>query len=153
VSTALEMEAAAMTAYGDTDAVIATAAVSDFRPAGAVDGKIKKDESPLSIALEMTPDILASFGRDKGSRVLIGFAAETRDVVAYAGRKLEEKNLDLVVANDVSAPGVGFGSDTNRVILVDGAGSRELPEMSKRELAGRIADELVSALERRVPRT
>ncbi len=107
-----------MEAYDAADVVVATAAVSDFRPADASTEKLKKDEAPTPFDLTRNPDILAELGARKGDRVLVGFAAETSDVVAHARAKLEAKNLDLVVANDVSVEGLGFGSDDNRVTFV-----------------------------------
>jgi phosphopantothenoylcysteine decarboxylase / phosphopantothenate---cysteine ligase len=115
VETAEEMFAAAMDAYAQADAVVATAAVSDLRPAAAEARKIKKDDAPASLALERTPDILGAMAAQKGERVLIGFAAESEDVVVNARVKLERKDLDLVVANDITEPELGFGSDRNRV--------------------------------------
>ncbi len=142
VTTALEMQAAVRRAFGDADAVIATAAVSDFRPEVFSSDKVKKGEAPDSVRLVRNPDILEGLGEDKIDTVLIGFAAETQDVEQYARLKLESKNLDLVVANDVSVPGLGFGGDMNKVILVDRHGTRELPTASKRVIARSIADEL-----------
>lgn len=142
VTTALEMQAAVRAAFGDADAVVATAAVSDFRPEVFSSDKVKKNEAPDSVRLVRNPDILEGLGEDKIDTVLIGFAAETQDVEQYARTKLESKNLDLVVANDVSAPGLGFGSDMNKVLLIDSAGTRELPVTSKRVIARTIADEI-----------
>lgn len=142
VKTAIEMEAAVLEAYSAANAVIATAAVSDFRPAAVAENKVKKDEAPESIELERNPDILARLGKDKGDRVLIGFAAETQDVVENAREKLGAKRLDLVVANDVSAPGLGFGSDMNGVIFVDDDGDIDQGVISKRDLAARLLERL-----------
>jgi phosphopantothenoylcysteine decarboxylase/phosphopantothenate--cysteine ligase len=149
VETAEQMREAVEAAYGDADAVIAAAAVSDFRPAAPVAGKLKKDIAPDAIALERTADILAGLGERKGSRVLIGFAAETGDVLASARGKLTAKNLDLVVANDVSEPGAGFDTVTNRVALVSAAGEEELPLMDKRAVARIVLDRLQTLLEGR----
>ncbi|MBA4370617.1 MAG: bifunctional phosphopantothenoylcysteine decarboxylase/phosphopantothenate--cysteine ligase CoaBC [Coriobacteriaceae bacterium] len=142
VTTALEMHAAVIEAAEDVHAVIATAAVSDFRPAAPQTGKVKKDAFPSAIALERNPDILAELGEAKGRRVLVGFAAETADVVAHAREKLAAKHLDLVVANDVSEPGLGFGADSNRVTLVTADGAEELPVMGKRALARVLLDRI-----------
>lgn len=149
VTTALEMHTAVRAAFGDADAVVATAAVSDFRPEVFSSDKVKKDEAPDSVRLVRNPDILEGLGEDKIDTVLVGFAAETRDVEQYARTKLESKNLDLVVANDVSAPGLGFGSDMNKVLLIDSAGTRELPVASKRVIARTIADEISRLLRER----
>jgi len=146
VETALEMRDAVMAAYADCDAVVMTAAVADFRPVERTADKIKKDTAPDSVALERTDDILAALGRDKGDRVLVGFAAETGDLVAYARGKLVEKNLDLVVANDVSEPGSGFDTATNRVVFVSAAGDEALPLMDKRAVAAALLDRLTAML-------
>jgi phosphopantothenoylcysteine decarboxylase/phosphopantothenate--cysteine ligase len=127
--------------------VIAAAAVADLRPAAPVSWKIKKSKAPGSIALESTVDILASLGERKGSRVLVGFAAEAGDPVASAREKLASKNLDLVVANDITAPDAGFDVATNRVTLVDREGATPLPLMDKAAVAGAVLDR-VEALRR-----
>jgi phosphopantothenoylcysteine decarboxylase / phosphopantothenate---cysteine ligase len=103
---------------------VMAAAVADFRPVQAATGKIKKDGGVPQVVLEPTPDILAGLGaRKRSGQVLVGFAAETSDLVANAQSKLRRKNLDLIVANDVSAPGVGFQHDTNEVTVVAADGS------------------------------
>lgn len=144
VRTALEMQSAVQEAYLATDVVIAAAAVSDFRPAEPSSEKLKKDGAPDTIALVRTPDILAELGADKGRRVLVGFAAETSDVLAHAREKLVSKRLDLVVANDVSDPALGFASEENRVWLVSSAGEEALPMMHKRALAREILDRVAT---------
>ena len=103
---------------------------------------MKKSEKQLSISLKKTRDILKSLGEDKKDRILVGFAAETEDLVKNSRKKLEEKNLDLIVANDVTAPQAGFGEDTNIAWLVDRERIEELPLMSKFELANRILDRI-----------
>jgi len=140
VTTALEMHEAAMEAYESADVVVATAAVSDFRPATALEEKASKEDAPSSVELVRNPDILAEMGAAKGSRTLIGFAAETSDVVARAREKLAAKHLDLVVGNDVGVEGLGFGSDENVVTLVEADGEKDLPKMSKRALARELCD-------------
>jgi phosphopantothenoylcysteine decarboxylase / phosphopantothenate---cysteine ligase len=140
VETALQMRDAVEGAYGEADVVIAAAAVSDFRPLAPAHGKLKKTSAPDSIALERTPDILAGLGEHKGDRLLVGFAAETDNVVERAREKLAQKHLDLVVANDVSQPDAGFESTTNRVILVSADGEQALPLMDKRAVAAAILD-------------
>lgn len=142
VNTALEMQAAANTVYGDADVVVSVAAVSDFRPEHVAGDKIKKDDAPEALVLVRNPDILAEFGADKGERFLVGFAAETVDTLEHARQKLVAKNLDLVVANDVSEPGAGFGHDTNRVVFVTHEGDEHLSSMTKGEVARRIADKI-----------
>lgn len=142
VMTALEMQTAVRESFGEADAVIATAAVSDFRPAVFSADKLKKDSAPGTVELVRNPDILEGLGEDKIDTVLIGFAAETSDVERYAIQKLESKNLDLVVANDVSVDGLGFGSDMNKVMFIDRSGTRDLPVAGKRVIARDLVDEL-----------
>jgi phosphopantothenoylcysteine decarboxylase/phosphopantothenate--cysteine ligase len=143
VRSAQDMQRAVAERVGPATVVIAAAAVSDFRPAAASPSKIKKDSRPATLDLVRTPDILQGLGEARGARVLVGFAAETEDLVANARKKLEAKNLDLVVANDVTAEGAGFGGDTNAVVLLKRDGSRiDVPVASKREVAERILDEV-----------
>ena len=150
VRTAVQMRDAVWEHFADADVVIKSAAVSDFRPAAAVTDKVKKEDATLSIALERNPDILAELGSAKGHRVLVGFAAETRDLLANAKQKVEKKALDLIVANDVSDPAIGFASDHNRVHLIDAAGCIEpLPVLSKRALAEAILDRVQQVLAQR----
>jgi phosphopantothenoylcysteine decarboxylase/phosphopantothenate--cysteine ligase len=145
VRSAAQMHQAVMSRAAGVDAVIMAAAVADFTPArGAALTKIDKAAS-LSIDLQPTVDILADLGRRRGGDrrpVLIGFAAETGPVEASARRKLEAKAVDLIVANDVLAPGSGFEVDTNQVTLVSAEGADELPLMGKREVASVILDRL-----------
>ena len=127
--------------------MIAAAAVGDYRPASPSASKLKKTDGPLALEMVRTPDILKGLGEAKGGRVLVGFAAETGDLVANAAQKLVGKNLDLIVANDVTAPGAGFGGDTNAVVLLRRDGSRvDVPLASKREVAERILDEVRALL-------
>ncbi len=149
VQTAEEMSAAAMRAYAAADAVVATAAVSDLRPAASEARKIKKDDAPASLALERTPDILGEMAAQKGERVLIGFAAESEDVIANARGKLERKNLDLVVGNDITEAGLGFGSDRNRVVLVSREAAVEAPVQSKRAIARTVCDALAGEMQKK----
>lgn len=148
VTTALEMAEAADAAYEACDVVVATAAVADFRPEGYSAGKIKKGEMPDVMRLERNPDILAGFGQRKGGRLLVGFAAETGPALDEARRKLADKNLDVVVANDVSDPGLGFGSDANRVWMVRKDSVDELPLMSKRAIARALWDRIAEDAQR-----
>ena len=150
VRTAVQMRDAVREHFAAADVVIKSAAVSDFRPAAAVADKVKKEDATLSIALERNPDILAELGAAKGKRVLVGFAAETRDLLDNAKQKVSKKALDLIVANDVSDPAMGFASDHNRVHLIDAAGRIEpLPVMSKRALAETILDRVQDVLNQR----
>ena len=142
VRSAEEMQQAVTERVGPATIVIAAAAVSDYRPAAASPSKIKKTDRSVKLELVRTPDILQGLGEAKGGRVLVGFAAETEDLVANAGKKLEAKNLDLVVANDVTA-GKAFGADANAVVLLRRDGARaDVPLASKREVAERILDEV-----------
>ena len=141
VETAAEMLAAVNEAVKGADAIIMAAAVADFRPATVAGDKIKKDSATLDLKLERTPDILAEV---KGDFIRIGFAAETSDLIENAKKKISSKNLDLIVANDVTTPGSGFGVDTNKVTLLFKDGRVEdLPLMSKREVADAIIDRLL----------
>jgi phosphopantothenoylcysteine decarboxylase/phosphopantothenate--cysteine ligase len=144
VETAAQMQAA-LEAEGDADVVVMAAAVADFRPASVASGKIKKHGGIPEILLERTPDILAGLGAAKRpGQVLVGFAAETDDLLANAAAKLEAKRLDLIVANDVSAPGVGFGHDTNAVTLLrPGVEPVEIDLRDKRAIAAAILDAVV----------
>ena len=132
----------------EADAVIQAAAPADFRPAQTAEHKIKKTGAGMTLALENTVDIAAELGRRKRpGQVLVAFAAETDDLLENAKGKLERKNADLVVANDVSRSDAGFGVDTNAVTLITREGARALPLMSKREAADGILD-LVAELAR-----
>jgi phosphopantothenoylcysteine decarboxylase/phosphopantothenate--cysteine ligase len=140
VETAAQMQAAVEALAPHADVVVMAAAVADFRPKVAEAGKIKKDGGVPDIVLEPTPDILAALGEHKRTgQILVGFAAETSDLVANAQGKLQRKNLDLIVANDVSAPEVGFQHDTNAVTLLlrDGT-TTVVPLTDKRSVARAI---------------
>ena len=145
VETAAQMKAAVDAESRTADVVVMCAAVADFRPVMATDGKIKKRDGVPQIVLEPTPDILAGLGDAKRpGQVLVGFAAETSDVAANAREKLVRKNLDMVVANDVSAPGVGFRHDTNAVtIYLSTGGEKSVPLSGKRTVARHLLDSVV----------
>ena len=144
VDTAEEMRAAVVDRL-PADVVVMAAAVADYRPAAPAADKIKKTGEARTITLEPTPDILAELGRGGEVRTLVGFAAETSDVLANAGAKLRHKGADLMVVNDVSAPNVGFDHDTNEVTLLDTAGGRTtVPLTSKRQVAQAILDRVVA---------
>lgn len=147
VRTAAEM-ATAMTAHSaNADVVVMVAAVADYRPKNVAAGKLKKTEGELQLQLERTEDVLASLSRAKGRRILVGFAAETEAVRENALSKLRRKNLDLIVANDVSAPGTGFDVSTNAAILIDAAGAEKHSGLvEKDELAEMILDEIARIL-------
>jgi phosphopantothenoylcysteine decarboxylase/phosphopantothenate--cysteine ligase len=147
VKTAKEMLAAAMKHIGWCDALIMVAAVCDWQPASVSARKLKKTELSSALPLRPTPDILKSLAPEKGRRVYVGFAAETCDLVHEAKRKLREKQLDLVVANDVSRADSGFEVDTNRAVLVPASGeTRELPLLTKDALADEILQWVESAV-------
>jgi phosphopantothenoylcysteine decarboxylase/phosphopantothenate--cysteine ligase len=142
VDTAGEMEAVVLSRAGTADVVVMAAAVADFRPKAVAEEKLHKADGVPDVMLEPTPDILDELGRRKpAGQVLVGFAAETGDVRAGAEDKLRRKRLDLIVANDVTAPGVGFGHETNAATLLDAAGNwTEVPLTTKRELARIVLD-------------
>jgi phosphopantothenoylcysteine decarboxylase/phosphopantothenate--cysteine ligase len=142
VETAAEMEAAVRERAAGADVIVMAAAVADFRPKAIADDKLKKGDGVPEVVLEPTPDILAGLGAAKRpGQTLVGFAAETTDLVANAADKVRRKNLDLIVANDVSAPHVGFEHDTNAVVLLRADGSREdVPLADKRAVARAVLD-------------
>lgn len=145
VETAAEMQTAIETRAANTDVIVMAAAVADFRPVSAADHKLKKHDGTPEVILESTPDILAGLGACKpAGQVLVGFAAETDDLVANAQGKLERKNLDLIVANDVSAPAVGFAHDTNAVTLLrPDAKPVEIDLAAKRDVARAVINTIV----------
>ncbi|NTU89479.1 MAG: bifunctional phosphopantothenoylcysteine decarboxylase/phosphopantothenate--cysteine ligase CoaBC [Actinobacteria bacterium] len=140
VQTAEEMLDACRTPFEDADIAIFTAAVADFKPAHVAAEKIKKDQGAPMIELVPNPDILKTLAAHKKDTFVVGFAAETENVLEAAKNKLAAKNADLIVANDVSMPGLGFGADTNKVWLVSKDGVQELDVMSKTAIANRILD-------------
>lgn len=146
VLSAAEMYEAAVGAFDTSDGAVMCAAVADYTPAHVSDTKIKKGDGGLTIELRRTRDIAAELGARKGGRVLVGFALETDDEEAHAEAKLTKKNFDFIVLNSLRDPGAGFRGDTNKVTLIDRAGREELPLMSKREVAARIADKLETIL-------
>jgi phosphopantothenoylcysteine decarboxylase/phosphopantothenate--cysteine ligase len=148
VASAADMEAAVLPRSTAADIVVMAAAVADFRPKAPPDRKLKKDEGVPEIVLEPTHDFLVDLGKGKpAGQVLVGFAAETEDAEASAERKLRSKRLDLIVVNDVGAPGAGFEHDTNEVVILGADGTREkLPLMSKAEVARAVVDAAVRRL-------
>lgn len=147
VTTTAEMLEAVLDFFPKADIVLKAAAVSDYRPLSTAPQKIKKGEQQLQLTLERNPDILALLGSRKGDKILVGFAAETQEVLKHAQEKLRRKNLDLIVANDVSQAGAGFATDTNIATVIRRDGSiKEFPLLTKRELAHRILDEVVALL-------
>ena len=147
VETAQQMLEAVSAHAPSSDVVVMTAAVADFRPVHAADGKIKKHNGIPEITLEPTSDILASLGASKpAGQTLVGFAAETDNVLEHAKGKLQRKNLDLIVANDVSAPGVGFGHDTNAVTILSADGQQIQVELAnKHTIATAVLDSVVKS--------
>jgi phosphopantothenoylcysteine decarboxylase/phosphopantothenate--cysteine ligase len=144
VETALQMKQAVAGAVKDADALIMAAAVADYQAESVAKAKIKKKTPSLTLELVRTPDILAEI---KGDFLKVGFAAESENIVANARQKLKEKSLDLIIANDITAKDSGFGSDTNKVTLIDKSGKTEsLPLMSKQEVADRVLDRVVGIL-------
>jgi len=142
VRTAEEMRQAVQQRFAEASIAILAAAVADYRPTRSRAEKIKKGSQPLEISLEPTTDILAEVAKHKGSRIVVGFAAETDHVAENARKKLASKNADLIVANDVTAEGAGFDRDTNVVTLFSRDGrDLALPKMPKSEVAQRILDE------------
>jgi phosphopantothenoylcysteine decarboxylase / phosphopantothenate---cysteine ligase len=141
VDTAAEMHAAVTARSSTCDVVVMAAAVADFRPASAADRKIKKSGGAPEVVLEPTVDILAALGAAKpAGQTLVGFAAETDDLRANARSKLAAKGADLIVANDVSAPGAGFEHDTNEVVILSATGATEVPQADKRQIARAVLD-------------
>jgi phosphopantothenoylcysteine decarboxylase/phosphopantothenate--cysteine ligase len=150
VRSAEEMRKAVFNSLVGSSVVIKAAAVSDYRPKVISQKKIKKGSSNTTLPLERTKDILEELGKKKGNRILIGFAAETEDLIANAKKKLKEKNLDFIVVNDVTRPEAGFGSDTNQVKIIYPSGQvKDLPLMTKEEVSQLILDEVVRLLKRR----
>lgn len=146
VRSAAEMHAAVMQRAAEQDAIVMSAAVADYTPAAPASHKVKKADGPVTITLNRTKDILADLGKlpSRAQRVpvLVGFAAETADVVAYAKGKLQQKGADMIVANDVSRADAGFDVDTNAVSLVTSSGVEDVPLQAKSAVAARILDRI-----------
>jgi phosphopantothenoylcysteine decarboxylase / phosphopantothenate---cysteine ligase len=157
VRSAHEMHEAVLSRAGSADVVIMAAAVADYTISTPHSTKIAKTDGPLTLTLTRTRDILADVGQLPSRRtsdrpVLVGFAAETHDVLPHARQKLERKQADLIIANDVSSPGVGFDGDTNAVTIVSREGVQEVPLQSKTAVAVRILDKVETLLTRDVSR-
>ena len=147
VETAEEMLAASLEGIDSCDLFIGAAAVADYRPIAIAEHKIKKGhEEIMELRLVKNPDIIASVAALSKRPCVVGFAAETHDLLSYARSKLERKNLDLIVANDVSVPGIGFNSDDNRVTLISATREVELPQTSKRLLARQLIEQIAQHL-------
>jgi phosphopantothenoylcysteine decarboxylase / phosphopantothenate---cysteine ligase len=151
VRSAAEMHAAVLPRAERADVVVMAAAVADYTPGNAVGTKLAKSDGPLTLTLQRTRDILADLGarRAGGGPLLVGFAAETGDAVAKARAKLARKQIDLIVANDVSQPGVGFDADTNAVTIVGSDGEQDVPLQSKAQIAATILDRVERLLAER----
>ena len=145
VTTAEEMRHAVLKEFDRCTSVIMAAAVTDYRPVDRANNKIKRGKGPIELRLEPNPDILKELGARKTGKMLVGFAAETEELVPNAQKKLTDKNLDMVVANNVTESGSGFDVDTNLATILDRSGARRaLPLMSKDELADEIFDHLLA---------
>ncbi len=148
IVSAQDMLEACQNEFENCDILIMSAAVSDVRPKIKATHKVKKDGIDLHPELERTPDILKTLSAQKKNQILIGFAAETNDVIEYAKGKLAQKNLDAIIANDVSAQGVGFASDTNKIDIVCANGKIISPDLDTKEnLAKQIIDFAKNLLE------
>ena len=147
VQTAAEMGEAVLGHVEECTVVIKAAAVSDYRPKVISQTKLKKSEPHYSLEMERTKDILGEVGKRKSDRIVVGFAAETEDLIANARKKLLEKNLDFIVVNDVTKPGSGFDTDTNQVKILYPSGEvKDLPVMSKEEVSQAILDDVANLL-------
>lgn len=146
VLSAAEMYTEAVRAYAEADGGVMCAAVADYTPAEVAQTKIKKHDGGMTITLRRTQDIAAELGRQKGDRLLVGFALETDDEEVHAEEKLRRKNFDFIVLNSLRDAGAGFRGDTNKVTFIDRAGREELPLLSKCEVARRIADKIETFL-------
>jgi len=152
VETAEEMKKEVFKHFEKVDIIISSAAVSDFRPKERIIGKLNKEDlQELKIELQRNPDILFELGQKKEKQILVGFAAETDNLIAHASEKLRKKNLDLIVANDLTEPGAGFGSDQNKAKIIGRGGViiKDLPLMPKLEMAEQILDEIVKITTRK----
>lgn len=134
---------------GEQDMIIKAAAVADYRPANTATEKIKKSDEEAQLQLERTTDILAALGKQKGNTVLCGFSMETENMLENSRKKLEKKNLDMIVANNLKQEGAGFGTDTNILTLITRDAEHELEIMSKEKAAGCLLDELCAIRKKR----
>ncbi len=144
IKSAQEMFEAVKAEYDSADIVIKAAAVADYKPRKYAEDKIKKSEGQACIELERTQDILKYLGEKKKNQFLCGFSMETQNLIENSKKKLEKKNLDMVVANNLKVSGAGFGTETNVVTLITKQGIKELPLLSKTEVAHKILDEITS---------
>ncbi len=143
IETAIQLQDAIKKQFVKTDALIMAAAVADYRPKATAKEKIKKEKSNLSLELVENPDIIKNIAAKKGKRVVVGFAMETKDLIVNAKKKMTEKHLDFIVANNPTQQGIEFGSDYNQVAIISKSGkTKALPRMTKAELADIILDEI-----------
>tara|TARA_B100000073_G_scaffold87278_1_gene68020 strand:+ start:4219 stop:5409 length:1191 start_codon:yes stop_codon:yes gene_type:complete len=148
---ASDLRSAVMSCADNYDVIIMAAAVADFQPSLPADRKLKKSQQITNLEIEPTHDFLIDLGKGKSSnQIIVGFAAETEQLEKNAKEKLERKNLDLIVANDVTAPGTGFAYDTNEVLLITGQGKTNVPLASKRVVADKILDAVLGLRESKV---
>ena len=150
ITSALQMHDAVIENCNDADIIVMAAAVSDYRPEKIMGQKIKKNNNSISLEIVLNPDILKELGKQKNKKnkpLLVGFAAESNNHLEEGKRKLKEKNLDLIVINDIIGKDTGFGSDTNQVSLIDRDYQLEkLPLLSKEECASIILDKIVKLI-------
>ena len=150
IESANDLYKAMMSEFDKNDVIIQSAAVADYKPKSYSDKKIKKSDEDLLIRLDRNKDVAKELGKIKKHQVLVGFAAETNDLLDNASAKIKKKNLDFIVANDLTISGAGFGTDTNIVKLIDSKGDiQELPKCMKTEVADHILDKVKSILETR----
>ena len=148
---ASDLRSAVMSCADNYDVIIMAAAVADFQPSLPADRKLKKSQQITNLEIEPTHDFLIDLGKGKSSnQIIVGFAAETEELEKNAKEKLKRKNLDLIVANDVTAPGTGFGYDTNEVLLITGQEKTNVPLASKRVVADKILDAVLGLRESKV---
>ncbi len=150
VRTAREMHRAVLDNYKMAAIIIKAAAVADYRPAVMAKEKIKKNKESLSLMLERNPDIISEIGRNKGRRIIAGFAMETENLLANAKEKLKNKKMDFIIANNLREEGAGFQADTNIITIIDKNGQvQKLPKMTKIEAAGAILDRISSVINKK----
>lgn len=149
ITSAQDMYEAVTEAAKESDIIVKAAAVADYRPASVSDEKIKKSDGEMSIALERTKDIIGTLGAMENKPFLCGFSMETQNVLENSRKKLEKKNLDMVIANNLKVDGAGFGTDTNVITMITKTDCTEFPKMSKFEVAGCIFDAIIKDMKAR----
>ncbi|WXR61675.1 bifunctional phosphopantothenoylcysteine decarboxylase/phosphopantothenate--cysteine ligase CoaBC [Peptostreptococcaceae bacterium AGR-M142] len=144
IESAMDMYKAVINNLKDNDIIIKSAAVADYKPKNIADKKIKKNNEPMIIEMDRNPDILKEIGMNKEDKILVGFAAETNDLIENAKAKIEKKNLDFIVANDLTLKGAGFKADTNIVKIIDKNGDiKDYPKLQKSQIANVILDRIL----------